>query len=75
MHHSKHISCDHYPASPLAHAARTYSKHMSRDRYVLLRDVTADTENTVFSIVACWTVFTEQLSGNALIKSITVRIH
>jgi hypothetical protein len=45
---------------------------MSRDHYLLLCDVTSDTENTASSIVACWTVFTELLSGNALIKSITV---
>jgi hypothetical protein len=38
-----------------------------------LRDVTADTENTAPSIVACWTVFTELLTGNALIKSVTIR--
>jgi hypothetical protein len=30
-----------------------------------------DVENTVSSIVACWTVFTELLLGNALIKSVT----
>jgi hypothetical protein len=38
-----------------------------------LRDVTADTKNTAFSIVACWTVFTDLLPGsNALIKSVTI---
>jgi hypothetical protein len=45
---------------------------MSRDHNPPLRDVTADTENTACSIVACWTVFTELLPGIALIKSITV---
>jgi hypothetical protein len=29
-------------------------------------------ENTASSIVACWTVFTELLPGNALIKYVTV---
>jgi hypothetical protein len=29
-------------------------------------------ENTAPSIAACWTVFTELLLGNALIKSVTV---
>jgi hypothetical protein len=42
---------------------------MSRDHYPPLRDVTADKENTISSIVAYWTVFTELLPGNALIKS------
>jgi hypothetical protein len=45
---------------------------MSRDYKSLLCDATADTENTVSSIVACWTVFRELLPGNALIKSITL---
>jgi hypothetical protein len=67
MHQRKHTSRDQYPASPLAHAAWTYSKHMSRNRYLLLCDVTAGTENT-----AWWAVFTELLPGNALIKSVTV---
>jgi hypothetical protein len=31
-----------------------------------------DIENTVSSIVAYWTVFTELLPGNALIKSVTI---
>jgi hypothetical protein len=31
-----------------------------------------DIENTASSIVACWTVFTELLPGNALIKSVTI---
>jgi hypothetical protein len=30
------------------------------------------TENTPSSIVACWTVFTELLPGNTLIKSLTI---
>jgi hypothetical protein len=33
-----------------------------------------DIENTSSSIVACWTVFTEMLSGLALIKSVTIYI-
>jgi hypothetical protein len=33
-----------------------------------------DIENTAPSIVACWTVFTELLPGNALIKSVTIHI-
>jgi hypothetical protein len=45
---------------------------MSRDYYLLLWDLTADTENTASSIVACWFVFTELLPGNALIKSVTL---
>jgi hypothetical protein len=31
-----------------------------------------DIENTASSIVACWTVFTELLPGNALIKFVTI---
>jgi hypothetical protein len=31
-----------------------------------------DIENTVSSIVSCWTVFRELLPGNALIKSVTM---
>jgi hypothetical protein len=65
------MSHDHYPANQLAQAAWTCSKHISYDRYLLLCDITADMENTVSSIV-CWTVFTELLPGNALIKSVTV---
>jgi hypothetical protein len=38
----------------------------------LLCDVTADTENTASSNVACWTVFTELLPGNALIISVFI---
>jgi hypothetical protein len=33
-----------------------------------------DVENTASSTVVCWTVFTEPLPGNALIKSVTVYI-
>jgi hypothetical protein len=47
-----------------------HRKHTSRDHNQQLRDVTADTENTASSVVACWTVFTELLPGNALIKSV-----
>jgi hypothetical protein len=46
MHHRKHMSCHHYAASPLLPAAWTYSKHISRDHYLLLCDGTADTENS-----------------------------
>jgi hypothetical protein len=31
-----------------------------------------DIENTASSVVACWTVFTELLAGNTLIKSVTI---
>jgi hypothetical protein len=72
MHHRKHMSRDHYPASPLALAAQTYSKHMSHDCYLLLSDGTTDTKNTASSIVACRTVFTELLAGNALTKFVTL---
>jgi hypothetical protein len=34
-----------------------------------------DIENTASSIVAGWTVFTEVLPANALIKSVTIYIH
>jgi hypothetical protein len=49
-----------------------HRKHMSGDHYLLLSDVTADTENTASSVVACWTVFTEPLPCNALIKSVPI---
>jgi hypothetical protein len=45
---------------------------MSRDHHPPLRDVTADTESTAFSIVVCWAMFTELLPGNALINSVTI---
>jgi hypothetical protein len=45
---------------------------MSRDYYLLLCAVTADTENTASSVVVCWTLFTELLPGKALIKSFTI---
>jgi hypothetical protein len=45
---------------------------MSHDHHPALRNVTADTENTASSIVAYWTVCTELLPGNALIKSVAV---
>jgi hypothetical protein len=51
---------------------RHHRKHMSRDHYPLLCDVTADTENTSSSNVVCWTVLIELLPGNALIKSVTL---
>jgi hypothetical protein len=53
MHHTKHISRDHYPASPFGESV-------------------GSTENTASSIVACFTVFSELLPGNALIKSVTI---
>jgi hypothetical protein len=34
-----------------------------------------DIENTASSIVACWTVFTEVLPGNALIKPVIIILH
>jgi hypothetical protein len=49
-----------------------HRKRMSRDHHPPLRDVTVDTENIASSIVACWTVFTELLPCNALIKSVTI---
>jgi hypothetical protein len=45
---------------------------MSRDNHPPLRDVNADMAKTVSSVVACWTVFTEMLPGNELIKSVTI---
>jgi hypothetical protein len=51
----------------------TYCKHISRDRYpgnLLARR--SDLQKTTYSTVACWTVFTELLPGNALIKSVTI---
>jgi hypothetical protein len=45
---------------------------MSRDHYLLLCDVTEYTENTFFSIVACWVVFTELLPGNVFFEIVTV---
>jgi hypothetical protein len=51
-----------------------HRKHMTRDHNPALRYVTADMENTASSIVACWTVFTELLPGNALLKSVTILI-
>jgi hypothetical protein len=54
---------------------RTYSKHISRDHYLQLCDVTADTENTASSIVERWAVFTELLPDNMLIKSVKVSWH
>jgi hypothetical protein len=49
-------------------------RHTSRGLYPLLCDVTADTENTASCIVACWTVFTELLPGNALIKFVAIHL-
>jgi hypothetical protein len=49
-----------------------HRKHMSRDYHPPMRDVTADTENIASSIVACLTVFTEMLPGNALFKSVII---
>jgi hypothetical protein len=47
-----------------------HRKYMSRDHHPQLGDVTAGTENTASSIVAYWTLFTELLPGNGLIKSV-----
>jgi hypothetical protein len=52
-----------------------HRKHMSRDQHLPLRDVNADTEDTASSTIACWTVFTELLPGNALIKSVTIYVY
>jgi hypothetical protein len=52
-----------------------HRKHMSLDYHPPPRDVAANTGNTVSSTVACWTVFTELLPGNALIKPLTIRIY
>jgi hypothetical protein len=41
---------------------------MSREDYPPLREISADTENTVSSLVAYWTVITELLPDNALMK-------
>jgi hypothetical protein len=49
-----------------------HGKHMSRDHYPPRGDVSADTENTASSIVACWTVLTELLPANTLTKSVTL---
>jgi hypothetical protein len=49
-----------------------HRKHMSRDSYLLLCDITADTVNTAFSIVACWAVFTELLPVIAFTKSVKI---
>jgi hypothetical protein len=51
-----------------------HRKHVSRDHDTPLRDVTADTESTASSIVARWTLFTELLPGNALIRLVIVWI-
>jgi hypothetical protein len=52
----------------------TVNIHISRDRYPasLIGASVGSTENTAFCIVACWTVFTELLPGNAMIKFVTV---
>jgi hypothetical protein len=55
-----------------------HSKHVSCVRlwvhwFVISTGSGADNiENTASSIVACWTVFTEPLPGNVLIKSVTI---
>jgi hypothetical protein len=52
---------------------QTHSKHIT---WSLSNQYTGasvgSTEDTTSSIVACWTVFTELLPGNALIKSVTI---
>jgi hypothetical protein len=70
---SKHTLRDRYPASLLARRSdleKTF--HVITIHYC---DVIADTENTVSSIVACCTVFTELLPGNSLFKSVTIFIY
>jgi hypothetical protein len=49
-----------------------HRKHISRDHHPPLSDVTADTKKTASCLVACWTVFTELLPGNAFVKSVTL---
>jgi hypothetical protein len=39
-----------------------------------MRRLRGQKENTASPIIECWTVFTELLPGNALIKSVTVTI-
>jgi hypothetical protein len=56
----------------------SHRKHLSRDRLRIHWPVTSagrgadDIENTASSIVVCWTVFTEPLPGNTLIKSVAI---
>jgi hypothetical protein len=50
----------------------TCSKHISRDTEPIYWRVGQSYINTTFSIVACWTLFTELLPGNPLIKSVTI---
>jgi hypothetical protein len=55
-------------------AERTWtdSKHISRGRYSAnLLERRSDVQKTPFSVV-CWTLFTELLPGNALIRCFTV---
>jgi hypothetical protein len=55
---------------------RPHRKHVSRVRLRVHWSVSStgrgadDIENTASSIFACWTVFTEMLPGNALLKSV-----
>jgi hypothetical protein len=54
---------------------RPHRKHMSDCKFIGLLPalgVARMTENTASSIVACCTVFTGLLPGNALVKSITI---
>jgi hypothetical protein len=57
---------------------RSNRKHMSHVRLRVHWSVNStgrgadDIEKTASFIVACWTVFTELLPGNALIKSVTI---
>jgi hypothetical protein len=58
-------------------------KRMSLDHHPQLRDVTADTENTASSIVACWTVFirvvawqrVDQIRYNILVNQIGLKVN
>jgi hypothetical protein len=49
-----------------------YSKHITWSlSSQFICSLVESTENTASSIVACWTVFTELLPGNAMMKSVT----
>jgi hypothetical protein len=55
---------------------RQKARHMSDCKFIGLFTGTGccadDTESAASSIVACWTVFTDLLPGNVLIKFITI---
>jgi hypothetical protein len=63
-HDSRHIA---------AERTWSYSKHISRDRYPAIQlSRRSVLQKTASSIAVCWTVFTELLPGNVLIKSVTI---